>query len=492
MIYESSAEISQKAFPREGISGMKYSNITSENTEFVLLSFEGPDCYSMAGGLGVRMQNLSGTLAETGFTTHLFYIGDPLLPPEEKLENGRLILHRWSQWISRYHPGGVYAGEEGKLADFTRSIPGFIVENVIKPAIDRGRMVAVLGEEWQTAETMCLISDILHNERLREKVILFWNANNTFSFHRVDWGRLNSAVTITTISRYMKHIMERMGLNPLVIPNGIPDFLFRKPDEQTISHLRTVLNTDILLCKVARWDPDKRWIEVVEAVARLKELGLKTILLARGGKEPYGDEVINRALASGLTVKEAHAVPGEPDGYIKSLAAAMPADVIDIRFQLSLDALAVLYRAADAVLANSGHEPFGIVGLEAMAAGGIVFTGSTGEDYSIPMVNSFMIETSDPMEIVSYLTYIHSYPRQIRRMRSSARLTARYFTWEAAVQNLLRKLESQGRIQGVLNNNFATPISELIPAGLIIADKGGGSLEEKGSLAKLPYNRCLA
>jgi hypothetical protein len=56
---------------------MKYSNITSDNTEFVLISFEGPDCYSMAGGLGVRMQNLSRTLAEMGFTTHLFFIGDP-------------------------------------------------------------------------------------------------------------------------------------------------------------------------------------------------------------------------------------------------------------------------------------------------------------------------------------------------------------------------------------------------------------------------------
>ena len=118
---------------------------------------------------------------------------------------------------------------------------------------------------------------------------------------------------------------------------------------------------------------------------------------------------------------------------------------------MPLDFLAIMYRAADAVLANSVHEPFGIVGLEAMAAGGIVFTGSTGEDYSIPFVNSFMIETSDPMEIVSYVMYLKSYPQQeMKRMRSLARLTARYYTWEAAVQNLIGKLENQGRIQGTL------------------------------------------
>ena len=72
------------------------------------------------------MQNLSRTLAEIGFTTHLFFIGDPNLPGEEKLEDGRLILHRWCQWISQYYPGGVYDGEEIKLKDFTDSIPGFM------------------------------------------------------------------------------------------------------------------------------------------------------------------------------------------------------------------------------------------------------------------------------------------------------------------------------------------------------------------------------
>ncbi len=63
------------------------------------------------------------------------------------------------------------------------------------------------------------------------------------------------------------------------------------------------MGADILLCKVARWDPDKRWMEAVEATAKLKGLGLKTTLLARGGREPYGQEVINRAIVIGLNGK---------------------------------------------------------------------------------------------------------------------------------------------------------------------------------------------
>jgi len=38
---------------------VKARNITPENTVFVIVSFEGRDPYSLAGGLGVRVANLS-------------------------------------------------------------------------------------------------------------------------------------------------------------------------------------------------------------------------------------------------------------------------------------------------------------------------------------------------------------------------------------------------------------------------------------------------
>ena len=83
------------------------------NTVFVLLSFEGPDIYSQAGGLGVRVKGLSRTLARMGYLTYLYFCGDPDLASEEAQEGGRLQLRRWCQWISAQHRGGVYDGEEG-------------------------------------------------------------------------------------------------------------------------------------------------------------------------------------------------------------------------------------------------------------------------------------------------------------------------------------------------------------------------------------------
>ena len=82
-----------------------------DQVEFVLLTFEGPDSYSKAGGLGVRVANLADTLASQGFSTHLIFIGGPDHPGREERMNGRLKYHRWCQWISQYHPLGVYDGE---------------------------------------------------------------------------------------------------------------------------------------------------------------------------------------------------------------------------------------------------------------------------------------------------------------------------------------------------------------------------------------------
>lgn len=57
--------------------------LTPENGLFILVSFEGPDRYSQADGLAVRVTGLAETLARLGYETHLVYVGDPALPGEE-------------------------------------------------------------------------------------------------------------------------------------------------------------------------------------------------------------------------------------------------------------------------------------------------------------------------------------------------------------------------------------------------------------------------
>jgi glycosyltransferase involved in cell wall biosynthesis len=97
----------------------------------------------------------------------------------------------------------------------------------------------------------------------------------------------------------------------------------------------------------------------------------------------------------------------------------------------------VLFRSAEAVLANSIHEPFGLVGLETMAAGGLACTGATGEDYAVPGQNAVVLETGDPGEFLSWLQRLRAHPDQGRSIRRAGRSTARLFAWPEVVQRVL-------------------------------------------------------
>ncbi len=429
---------------------MKPELMRGDNTVFVLLSFEGPDLYSLAGGLGVRIAQLARTLAQKGFTTHLFFIGDPRLPGEEVREDGRLVLHRWCQWISEYYPNGVYEGEYRKHEDYSRSVPPWVIEHIIRPAEREGKLVAVLAEEWHTAEAACRLSEQLKQAQLRDEVGIFWNANNTFGFEHIDWERLKRETTITAVSRYMKHIMRDMGVPTLVIPNGIPESLLRPVNEEAAAEVRRKLGGAPLLLKVGRWDPGKAWIESIEAVAKLKASGRKPILIARGGMEGYGSEVLNRAVALGLRVTDVMTDGETVEERLACINSTTGADILNIRFHCQHELLRTLYNACDAVLANSSHEPFGLVGLEVMASGGVVLTGGTGEDYAQHFFNSIVLDTNDAEEIAGYLDYLGAHPDVGQRLRKAGQVTARQYTWPFVVDGLVERLESRARVRGAL------------------------------------------
>jgi len=414
--------------------------LTPDTLEFVLLSFEGPDEYAMAGGLGVRMKELALELARQGYRTHFVFVGDPHLPAQESpIEN--LTLHRWSQWLSAHYPAGVYQGEEAKVVDWNEQLPGFVASRLVAPAAANRRLTAVMAEEWHTAYATCQVSDRLWLDGLRDKAIILWNANNVMGFDRINWGRLDFCTQITTVSRYMKHVMWDKGVNPLVVPNGIPGDRIRRVDPELIGRLRDALPERELIFKIGRFSPDKRWNMAVDAVAEEKRRGRDVAMVIRGGIEPHGMEILANARAQGLTVVDVK-LPREVDQAISALADTPPADVYNQTSFMSDELVSLLYEGSDAVLANSGHEPFGLVGLEVMAAGGIAFVGSTGEDYAVPYLNSVVLDTDDPSEINVALEFLRTHPEVVARMRADAQETARSFSWDNVIaDSLLGKLE---------------------------------------------------
>ncbi|MBQ7502422.1 glycosyltransferase [bacterium] len=244
--------------------------------------------------------------------------------------------------------------------------------------------------------------------------------------------------------------MWMSGINPIVIHNGIPEHILKPVNKSDIKTLRRIF-PDLLLTKVGRYDVDKRWVMAIRSVGVMKLMGMRPTLIARGGKEYHRNEVMAEAARQGLSVKELHLPSKAPKEQVfAELEKAKDYDIIELCFYVSEEVINILYGGSDCVLANSGHEPFGLVGLEVMACGGLAFVGATGEDYAQTMVNSVVIETENELEIVEYIRTLMKDEQLQKRIRKSGKYTASQFTWNTIVLDLMQKVRFLAASHGVL------------------------------------------
>ena len=407
----------------------------------VILSFEGPDPYSMVGGLGTRVTEMSAALADMGIATTVIFVGDPALPPSESLRKN-LELRRWCQWISAHHPANVYDGELAKMADYSASVPSFVTETIATQAAMHHERVLVVAEDWQTAPALIALDATLRAADLRDRAILTWNANNTYGFETIDWGALKNAARITCVSRYMKFELSARGVEALVVPNGIPQRLLGGANKKLVrAALKKFENRRPLFVKVARFEADKRWMQAIDALADLVKIHPEATLVMRGGREEYGEAVLARAAERGLYVENLTVASREPELVLDAIASA-PGSIVNVRSFLPEEALHVLYHVAEAALANSGREPFGLVGLEVMAVGGVAVTGSTGEDYAQPYTNAIVCDTANPRELAANLELLIEDHDLALEIAAAGEETAKRYAWPHVLQILERKLTS--------------------------------------------------
>ena len=302
---------------------------TPETLDVVMVSFEGPDQYSQAGGLGVRARELCRAFAALGYRTTLVFVGDPDKPGIEIDQGVQLV--RWCQQISDRYRAGVYEGELAKIRDLTATLPDALIDTVLRPAAEAGRVTAVLCEEWHTAWFCKALSDRLHTLGLRQSAVLLWNANNLFGFDAIDWPVLDYVASITTVSKYMKHLMWPYGVNPVVIPNGIPESALAPVDGTAARAIRAAAGSPCLSFKIGRFSPDKRWNQAVAALAELRSEGLPGRMLMRGGMEPYGATVLAFAAECGLAVTDWYEPVEDAGGIVRALTETDGAPIVHLR-----------------------------------------------------------------------------------------------------------------------------------------------------------------
>jgi len=413
---------------------------------FAIVAMEGPDQYSQAGGLGVRVANLSQALAAAGYPTSVFFVGDPELPASELREGVR--LHRLAQEVSRQFPRGIYQGEDVKRSFLEANFPPQLVGEWVVPAVEAGLTPVLLFEEWHTAGWVRRVSDLLWRIGIRDRCLLVWNANNQFGFDTMDWGALAYTASVTTISRYMRVLVQARGIDPIIIPNGIPAATLEPPAAAAIRALRAAAAPRRTVLKIGRFHPDKRWEQAIRALALLRAAQHPVRMLARGGGERYGAQLMEGAREMGLEVHRwEEPIQGVGD-LTRALRATPDADILELAAFLPEALLPALYGSSLAVLANSGFEPFGLVGLETMAAGGVAVVGATGEDYARHLHNCLVVQTEDPTELAFAISQLEADPRLVTSIRRSGRASAATYTWaEVIAADLIPMLPMLARRQ---------------------------------------------
>jgi glycosyltransferase involved in cell wall biosynthesis len=404
----------------------------------VILSFEGPDRYASIGGLSTRVSQLARAFGANGSTVDLIFVGDPAAVAVEAY-GPNVTLRRWSQWISACHPRNAYDGEAQKVLDWESSVPGFVVDSIVAPAAALGERTLVIAEEWQTSKVAVAIDRLARLRGVRDALTLMWNANGTYGWDKIDWPALRAAAAITAVSKYMKGELRRIGVASLVIPNGIDTDLHKGADPRLLSEMKRALSGRPTLVKVGRFDPDKNWLQAIDALAELHTAGINARLIVRSRYNEYAERVFAHAYERGLNVER---LPYEgTDGHkvIEGIALSEAA-ILHIRAFLDEPTLSALYAAADAVLANSGREPFGLVGLEVIAAGGIAVCGATGEEYAEAFVNAIVCDTADGRELATYLRTLLASPHIASEMRRAGAETAERYSWAHALVALDMKI----------------------------------------------------
>ena len=195
--------------------------------------------------------------------------------------------------------------------------------------------------EVQFSDERRFKAEVVGTDPPTDLAVLRIKTDGNETFHHVDFGRLRFTQTITTVSHWMKHEMWGWGADPQVIPNGIPARWLEPSSEvaDLARDARQIFADRAWLVKVARWDPDKSWLQTVEIVARLRELGRRPLLIARGGREPYGADVLSEMRSAGLRIVEtpgAYVRRDDKTSTLKGLQASLQYFVRLLRFRAEL------------------------------------------------------------------------------------------------------------------------------------------------------------
>lgn len=233
------------------------------------------------------------------------------------------------------------------------------------------------------------------------------------------------AITDSVAEEYRKLGVDESHIH--FVPNGVDLNRFNRPSEdRSLVRARIGVSADeILFLAVGRHHRKKNYSALVEAAALLKKRGSRSfkVMLVGAGVMTLREQVEQLGVADQLILHE----------------QVGPAAHDDMPPELPGDALVSLYRAADIFVFPSLIETFGIVLVEAMAAGlPIITTDAPGcRDIIRKGRDGIMVPPHDNDALADAMFQVMMDPAQCEVLAEKARRRAQDFSWDLVVERYL-------------------------------------------------------
>jgi phosphatidylinositol alpha-mannosyltransferase len=218
------------------------------------------------------------------------------------------------------------------------------------------------------------------------------------------WRRIDQRIAVSEAAR--ESVCFRMGDDPIhIVPNGTDVHVFERAVPARLPKGRTMLF-------VGRLEPRKGFPVAVRAFARLAHRYDDLQLIVVGeGVEREAVEMLPRSLRSR----------------------------VHLLGRVSDSLLPTYYAAADVFIAPAlGSESFGIVLVEAMAAGlPIVASDIAGyREVVRDQREALLVPSGDPLALADAIQRLFEHPEQARALKEAGRIRARRYDWDTILRTL--------------------------------------------------------
>jgi glycogen synthase len=365
-----------------------------------MLSWEYPP--HLVGGLARHVHALSRELAAQGYRVHVLTRSAPEYPPrsvEEGVQVHRIAPyfqepHDFKLWVSHLNFALLEAG-----AALLQELDGPVVVHA------HDWLVAYAAKGLKNLGRVPLVATIHATEHGRHAGI--HNAGQQY-INDVEWWLTYEAWRVIVCSQAMQcEVKGLFGLGDdkvAVIPNGID----LPPIGKAPARAPYGTHGDRLLFHVGRLVPEKGAGVLLQAMPLL--MRRHPVRLVIGGVGPFEAELKRRAAQLGVADR-VHFPGFLPDADVQAL-----------------------YRAADAAIVPSTYEPFGIVALEAMAAGAPLVATETGGLAEIVRhgENGLKAVPGDPVSLAEQIDLLLTDQALASRLAGSARREVQErYTWSS-------------------------------------------------------------